>query len=471
MNSMGSIAQPIGLTPLDHITAKVYLPYMLYFNTDDPSTAVRTLQNGINKLTAEIPWLAGNVVRQSEPQTRGFVYPPTTSHDVPMLKVKYFDRDEEFCTHPKNEYFAVPVFIPASQQRPVLRFQVNAFPSKIIVVMSFMHMVFDGSGAGIVLQALSECCQAAAAESSVSIRMPITEEIVRTAIDYRREVSDWPSKCKTRLDHSVELGPPAFDSNFSSEQWGAMESVLSSAAETYRVTFSPDKIAHLKALCAKRLPQLNRPFDPAYPFSSNDIITAALGISFDRVMHPNQTGKDKPANMFMVADLRRRINPPLPETYLGNMIYPIWRPIHCRKDSEETSPGEESDLLHLTQLALELRTGVTSSINETLGYSASAAVAESGDWYQMEGKPADVVMTSWRHLKVFALEFGPGLGHVEDFESGFSLIPGACIMLPQRTRELQPVEPVPWEASVTLRPGDYDAFVKDPLLSQILADS
>ncbi|KAL2828205.1 hypothetical protein BDW59DRAFT_51509 [Aspergillus cavernicola] len=337
--------------------------------------------------------------------------------------------------------------------------------------MSFMHMVFDGSAAGTVLQALSECCQG-------SIQMPVTQAMSRSAVDLRNQVSTWVSKCQTRLDHPLELGPPAFDSNFSVEQWGAVESTLASASATHRVTFSPEKVAYLKTLCTKLLPQLHRqPFDPSsLLLSSNDIITVALGISINRILHPNQTDKGSPTHIFMVADLRRRITPPLPDTYLGNMIYPVCTPIHNgqqARNSDTRDKDNDTDLLHLTQLASQLCTKVTATINETLAYSCSAAVTDGEDWFKMEGKPADIVMTSWRHRKVFALEFRPGLGYIEDFESGFLIIPGACIMLPQRTRELQQpaVALVPWEVSVTLRRGDYEALVGDPLPSRILVDS
>lgn len=452
---------PIGLTPLDHITAKVYLPYMLYFNSVDPIAAVRTLQSGINKLVAEAPWLAGDVVIHSKPETRAYIHPSRTApHDAPMLTVKHFDRDDDFRTHPTQSYLPVPLFIPASQQRPVLRFQANVFPTKIALVMSFMHLVFDGSGGGVVLQALSECCQAAAGEGEAH-ESPVTQSLSRSAIDLRRQVSDWPSKCQTRLDHSLELGPPAFDSDFSVEQWGAMESALASASTTHRVTISPDKVAQLKALCTELAPQSKQAVD----FSTNDIITAVLGISIDRVLHPDQ---DKQTHIFMVADLRRRISLPLPETYPGNMIYPVWNPIHCEQSSNDSS---SFDLLHTASLASQLRTKVLSSINSPLADSVSATVANGTDWFRLEGKPADIVMTSWRHLKVFALSFGPGLGHIDDFESGFALIPGACIVLPRREREVKPNVPVPlpWEVSVTLRPGDYGALVGDPLLRRILA--
>ncbi|KAI9372766.1 hypothetical protein BJX61DRAFT_552704 [Aspergillus egyptiacus] len=463
---MTTTFDPIGLTPIDHITAKVFLPYMLYFTSKNPQAAAQALENGITALIAKIPWLAGDVVIHTQPETRAFIHPPATSpRENPTLTVKHFDNDADFRTHPTKAYLPIPLFVPASQPRPVLRFQANLFPTKVALVMSFNHMVFDGSGAATVLQALSECCR-----ESDPASMPVTQTIARDAIALRHEVSTWPSKCLERLDHSLELGPPLFDSNISIEQWGAMESSIASVSETRRVRFSAEKVARLKAVCTS----LSRPgshresASESSPFSSNDLITAALGLAIDRTMRPSRTPIDAQPHIFMVADLRRRITPPLPDTYVGNMIYPIWRPIPI----QDMNPARaDSDLHALTTLAGSLRTALTDSVNTALAYSVSATVAQDGDWFRCEGKPADVVMTSWRHLKVFSLDFGPALGYIEDFESGFVMMPGACIVLPERRRETKSESgKLDWEVSVTLRPGDWEGFWVDPFIQRISAD-
>lgn len=96
--------------------------------------------------------------------------------------------------------------------------------------------------------------------------------------------------------------------------------------------------------------------------------------------------------------------------------------------------AQEADFLHLTQLALQLRSKLA-SMNETLAYSVSAAVAGREDWCSIEAKPGDVIVTSWRHLRMFDLDFGEGMGKIVNFEAGLSLIPGACIFMLSRVQE------------------------------------
>lgn len=142
----------LALTPLDHIIAKIYLPYLLHFKTTDSKTALTTIENGINRLVAHIPWLAGDVILRSEPdgpRNKGYIaFSSSSPEATSMLQVKRFGRHEVYYACQTREYLPVPCFIPASQQCPVLRFQANVFPSRIVLVMSFSHFALDGTVAG-----------------------------------------------------------------------------------------------------------------------------------------------------------------------------------------------------------------------------------------------------------------------------------------------------------------------------------
>lgn len=463
---MAENSELVALTPLDHAIAKFYLPYILHFNTPDTKIALHTIEHGIKKLACHLPWLAGDVIFRDEPcdpQNKGYIVSPHSLPEaLPMLRVKHFYSDEEFDAHPVQAYLPLPCLIPVSQQRPVLRFQANVFPSKIIFVMSFMHAAMDGTGAGIVLQALAECCKATDGNPGT-----VTASIAKNEVKIRQEVSSWPLKYKTRLDHSLELGPPVFDSSITSEQWAAMEAAMSSVVKMKKFTFSPQKISQVKEACNKFLPE----FQLSSFVSSNDIITAILGICIDRAQHPMGASQNENATVTMTVDLRNRVNPPLSSTSVGNMSFPIRNNIHFpRHKQASVRDGIEADFLHLTQLALQLRSKL-GSMNESFAYSVSAAVAARGDWCSVEAKPGDVIVTSWRHLKVFSVDFGEGLGKIYDFDAGLSLVPGACILMPLKAQEnaFEGQSAVPWEASITMKAGDFDILVNDPLFSRVLA--
>lgn len=326
------------------------------------------------------------------------------------------------------------------------------------MAMSFWHSVFDGTGAGVILEAVAECCKSTSEDLTTSL----VQTIAKTHAELRKKVSNFPSECVTRLDHSVELGTPVFDPNISTEQWNAMESALASTVETKRYTFSPEKVAKVKDICTQLMPQLRS----SEWISSNDVITATLAICVDRALHPERADKTQSADFLMAVDLRNRVDPPLPETYLGNSIFPVHDDIYSEAMAGQT--GDGADTLHLAQLALRIRTKLT-SMDKTLMYSASAAVADYEDWTKVEAGPAGIIVTSWRSLKVFSLDFGAGLGHIVDFEPGLTLVPGGCIFLPSRT-SLEKSGSIPmWEVCITLKAGDSQVLEKDPLFNRILA--
>lgn len=72
---------------------------------------------------------------------------------------------------------------------------------------------------------------------------------------------------------------------------------------------------------------------PSSFISSNDIITAVLGISVDRARHPTRASNNENARVTMTVDLRSRVQPLLPNIYVGNTALPVrgdiylpWKP-------------------------------------------------------------------------------------------------------------------------------------------------
>ena len=113
---------------------------------------------------------------------------------------------------------------------------------------------------------------------------------------------------------------------------------------------------------------------PSSFISSNDIITAILGISVDRAQHPKRASNNENAGVTMTVDLRGRVQPPLPDTYVGNTAISSTRrylPPLSQDHQIPVEDAQETDILRLTQVALQLRSKLA-SINEIPAYSVSA---------------------------------------------------------------------------------------------------
>lgn len=140
-------------------------------------------------------------------------------------------------------------------------------------------------------------------------------------------------------------------------------------------------------------------FQPSSFISTNNIMIAILGISVARVQHPVRASNNEDARVTMKVDLRSRVQPPLPYTYVGNMTFPVQGDIYPPQNHQiEVENAQKADILRLTQVALQLR-GKLVSINETTAYSVSAQADDQENWSDLEAKLGGVVIISWRLLR------------------------------------------------------------------------
>lgn len=104
-------------------------------------------------------------------------------------------------------------------------------------------------------------------------------------------------------------------------------------------------------------------------------------------------------------------------------------------------------------------------MNETTARSVAATIVAQDVWNGTEGKPAEVIATSWRHLCVYDLDFGVGLGKMNNFGTAFGLVPGAAIILPTGAPGKRDSS---WEVSISMKPGDFEKLESDPLLRKVM---
>lgn len=114
------------------------------------------------------------------------------------------------------------------------------------------------------------------------------------------------------------------------------------------------------------------------------------------------------------------------------MVFPVRTETYPSDTASAVGSENDPDLVHVAQLAHQVREKLV-AMNETTAHSAAAAIAAQDDWNGTERKPA-VIVTSWRHLCVYGLGFGAGLGMMNNFGTAFGLVPDAAIILPARTR-------------------------------------
>ena len=477
---------PYLLTPLDHIVLKVYMSYCLSFRLEDPASGLPALQAGVNRLISALPFLAGYVAESTKLDGKKNVMevqPPTVPLEtIPMLQVKYYPhhtippngihgsttQSETTEVISLNESCSpLPFFIPPSQPKPVLRFQASIMADGIVLTMAFHHSVLDATGSAIVLEMLAQCCRTSPADI---IQLPTDHEHESHS---RRLIFDATAFLHEQKDHTDVYGPLESTSDHSLGPGIDIKASSASDLCIHPFVFSSERIRRIKDACNSRT------FEHLHahkhgPISSNNILTALLAICIDRARRSKLPNRTDRSQLFVAVNLRGRLQPPLPENYLGNAVTVariLLTPpsLHLKQFLENQSPSicdgiDDGDLHQIASLATNISAKVT-SINDEFVRSFISYVRGHQDWSFTNTKLPDVIVSSTRHLKVYSLDFGTILGQIDGFELlQPRTLDGVCIIMPDRRRTVHTdAQTPPWDVRLTLNTTTVQYLMDDPL--------
>ncbi|KAL5332217.1 transferase family-domain-containing protein [Aspergillus crustosus] len=432
------------LTFLDQTSARMYIVFHCAFEINDRRLAIESLRAGVNTLFSACPILAGAVVLEQNGLNKYRIVAGTDVPDedgCPFLQVKEHDCSTSTILIPpwpqgggvdhrppsygvSSESFAPLVSVaPDGQRQPVLRFQANIMTDGLVLTMSLHHFFADGTGAGLVLEALGECCRCAPSPSSflshavdkanLSLVSKLAQEethlrerVLNTRGLYsdNAHVPNCRDKTPNATDKTSPLPPPSVPRKF---------------------MFPADRIRHLKTACNNLLPDAR--------VSSNDVLTALLATAMHDTMEP----RGPPSTTLMMAvDLRRRLSPPRYDSYLGNMAtflhVPITRlssPLDVITRAMGSNRMSSHELQQIAEVALRIRQGLP-TINEQFicNLIESKRDPTLSDW--APPSPFNIFISSWRHMRPYHVNFGPALGHIDAFEMNPVPVNGTVVVMP-----------------------------------------
>ncbi|PKY02421.1 hypothetical protein P168DRAFT_283207 [Aspergillus campestris IBT 28561] len=465
--------QRVRLTAVDHTQPKLYVTLFASFILADIESGLQSLQAGVKTLFSEIDFLAGDVVTHPELEGRRNVrqiHPPIGAlADVTLLQVKPHGSASTASAILESspsfpDYAPFPALIAPTERWPVLRFQANLMRDGIVLAMSFNHAVFDATGATFVLQALSECCRAGGNGLKDT---ELLSAIQRNEISLRQEIYQTPPSNTTQGDVSNYYGPAAIVPDLQPEQWTGFMASLQATLSTRKFLFPASRVEQLKAICSDSIARASQQTTPTP--SSNTVISALLITCIRRILAAPcaDTETAHPATFVMPVNLRGRLKTPRFKTYLGNMITALRGSTPSTADVIDGASEGQQQLTHLARLSLQIHQGLE-SIDEQHIRETIAFLQAQDDWSAVNHKPADIILSSWRHLGVYDLDFGAPLGFVDDFEMDFGLVEPLCFFMPKRRVRGGGGGDVPWEVHITLKKGKFDALLADPLFGWIL---
>lgn len=92
------------------------------------------------------------------------------------------------------------------------------------------------------------------------------------------------------------------------------------------------------------------------------------------------------------------------------------------------------------------------------------------DYESMNLRFGDTIASSWRDLKINSLDFGDGLGRVDNFELNIGVADRACTIMPETRLDPSATAPkAQWDVRISLKTQEMAVFERD-LLIDWLAD-
>lgn len=380
----------LGQQPFLKIYTQICLCFSMPDNASD-SAIINTLTNGLERLTASFPWVAGQVINEGASEDNTGVLKIKPLEKIPRLVVKDLRNDPsiptmdglrqaEFPMSMLDEEIICPcrtLPLPGTfDELPVFLVQANFITGGLLLSVVAEHGAMDMTGQGQIIRLMSKACR----------NEPFTDEEVKTGNLPRHNIIPL-------LDSSYEPGP---ELSYQIIKLPPIPPAPPAKSTWAYFSFQPSSLAALKALAIETLPS-------GY-ISTDDALTALIWQSITRARLPRLNSETN-TTFARAIDVRRFLL--IPQTYPGliqNMTY-------------HTSALQ--NLVHepLGVVASWLRAAVDPETS-TLGYNSRALatfltrVADKTVFSFSAGMDLsrDLMLSSWASVRCYDLDLGLGVG-------------------------------------------------------------
>ncbi|KAK9428473.1 transferase family-domain-containing protein [Lipomyces doorenjongii] len=372
------------------------------------SAIINTLTNGLARLSASFPWVAGQVVNEGSGEGNPGIFKIKPLEKIPRLVVKDLRKDpsipamdalrranfpfsmlDESIIAPRK---TIPSPDESAPDSPVFLLQANFITGGLLLTFLGQHQAMDMTGQGQIIYLLSKACRNA----------PFTSEELSIGNLPRHNIVPL-------LDDSYEPGPelarqiikPTPSDPISNGSNGHAAPPPPPKCTWAYFTFSPTSLTALKSLATNTITI------PSGYISTDDALSAFIWQSVIRVrlprLHPTAE-----ATFARAVDPRRYLD--IPQMYPGvvqNMTY-------------HTYPIQKLVAEPLGRVASQLRSALDPKTSD-LGYHtrALATVLNRAPEKRIISVVAsldlsvDIMLSSWAKENCYELDFNLGLGKPE----------------------------------------------------------
>ncbi|KAL9043381.1 MAG: hypothetical protein Q9214_003431 [Letrouitia sp. 1 TL-2023] len=425
------------LSPLDQIMPRIYSRLILVFPTLDASVAAQYIRSSLSHTLELIPFLTGSVVpsprgggRVDVLNSNGQNAPLDTLFEVQdltaekqELKLSLQDmREKNFPIEMLNSNLLAPVpaLPPTGKPVRVVMARANVLEDGLLLCVAFHHSVMDVGGIAAVLKVWSGYCRA----------VHISEDEGR--LGHMKNVAllskgslDRSSRMTGREGWSRE-GEVFREYKFPDINTAAMPAQLPQMG-TAILRFEEDKLRALKEKLMSRITEKGA----EQWVSTNDCLSALVWYLVTAARyHGGILSNEKESMLGFAINGRKKIDPPLPDTYVGNVnLY-------------GTSVMRVSEMLNrdpdaaLVEIALSIREAVRAVDSRRIHAVISFLDSQPDISALVPGfnnfLGPDFALTSWADTVIGELDWGSRLGgKMEKVRIPSATFDGLGIVLPR----------------------------------------
>ncbi|KAE8448462.1 hypothetical protein EG329_009527 [Mollisiaceae sp. DMI_Dod_QoI] len=418
MGSVGSLVHQ--LSPVDHLSPRVHVPKLLYFaSEEEPEVIANTLREGLAKSISALPILGGSVGLMRGAAQKGTlaIQAPFFSADdilsVKDVRSNYDFADTKARHFPPDavdgELFAAEVKANPSR---VLLAQANIIRGGVVLVFAIHHCVVDETGIFNVVKLWSTFCSGD--DDSGLVKREWIDRAPLMKGEGMGRLADHPEYNLLPEEKSATHETKA-------SEYISKTSDTSSSAIFF---FSDDSLGRLKAAAGKGA-------DGNW-ISTNNALCALI---WGRVTNARRTvgmGDAKYSMFNMIVNGRRRMDPPVSDEYMGNVVF-VSKAAHSLDALTSTSSLPDiasmirKSVLEVDNKAIKDKIKAVSSV-EDIGRLAP------GGYNSFQ---RNVGCTSWANQAYYSLNWGKVLGgKCERVRWRKTISDGIFVIFPRITSEV-----------------------------------
>ncbi|CAF9939624.1 hypothetical protein IMSHALPRED_001573 [Imshaugia aleurites] len=369
---------------------------------------IKTLTNGLQRLSASFPWIAGQLVNEGSGQGNSDIFSIRPLKETPRLVVKELAHDSSIPTMDtlKRANFPIsmldesiiaprktlPAGESASDPAPVFLIQANFITGGLILTFVGQHNTMDMTGQGNIIHLFSKACRSE----------PFTDDELLYSNLARRNIIpllDRSYKPGSELAYQMVQPAPSHPISKESNEHPAPPPP-SNCTWTY-FTFDPTSLSTLKSLATKSITI------PSRYISTDDALSAFIWQSVIRARLTRLSPTSK-STLARAVNVRQYLG--ISQLYTGliqNMTYSTYTLQELAEEPLGLIASQLRSALDPKTSNLEYNTRALATVldratdKNIVNFTATIDLSE------------DLMLSSWAKLNCYELDFNLGLGKPE----------------------------------------------------------